>query len=188
MNSLNISSNAMQIYTEETLKSIVEVLRIFLDSVFQWIAAGMSESGASDTLPVAMICTKQISAILQSSINLLSQFEIQLSETVSQESIINVLQFVAVEAIFLENQPKDKDMVISNQGIESLRVVSMGILRQVSLRPYLLVDHRFSQVIRINEVLFSMKSYQVLPNFLPTVNKLDISDSWMDDLFNLSAH
>jgi hypothetical protein len=113
------------------LKSIVEVLRIFLDCLFQWIASGSSDSGASDTLSVARTCSKQISALLQSCITLLSQFETQLAETVSQESIINVLQFLAVEAIFLENQAKDKDAVISNQGIESLRVISMGILRQV---------------------------------------------------------
>lgn len=36
-----------------------------------------------------------------------------------------------MEAIFLENQPKDKETVISNQEIETLRVFSMGILRQV---------------------------------------------------------
>jgi hypothetical protein len=68
---------------------------------------------------------------LQNCVTLLSQFETQLAETVSQENIINVLQFLAVEAIFLENQPKDKESVISNQSVESLRVVSMGILRQV---------------------------------------------------------
>jgi len=79
-----------------------------------------------------MSCTKQISALLQNCVTLLSQFETQLAETVSQESIINVLQFLAVEAIFLENQVKDKESVISNQSVESLRVVSMGILRQVS--------------------------------------------------------
>ena len=78
-----------------------------------------------------MTCNRQISALLQSSITLLSQFESQLAETVSQENIINVLQFLAVEAIFIENQTKDKEFVITNQGIESLRVVSMGILRQV---------------------------------------------------------
>ena len=88
----------------------------------------------SDTLSIAQSCHKQISALLQSCITLLSQFETQLSETVSQESIINVLQFLAVEAIFLENQAKDKEAVITNQGIESLRVKSMGILRQV--KPY----------------------------------------------------
>ena len=78
-----------------------------------------------------MTCNRQISALLQSSITLLSQFESQLAETVSQENVINVLQFLAVEAIFIENQAKDKELVITNQGIESLRVVSMGILRQV---------------------------------------------------------
>src|SRR5438552_22870 len=113
------------------LKSIVEVLRIFLDSLFHWIACGSSDSGASDTLSLAKACSKQISALLQNCITLLAQFEVQLAETVSQESIINGLQFLAVEAIFLENQAKDKDVVISNQGIESLRVISMGILRQV---------------------------------------------------------
>ena len=78
-----------------------------------------------------MTCNRQISTLLQSSITLLSQFESQLAETVSQENVINVLQFLAVEAIFIENQAKDKELVITNQGIESLRVVSMGILRQV---------------------------------------------------------
>jgi hypothetical protein len=78
-----------------------------------------------------MTCNRQISGLLQSSITLLSQFESQLAETVSQENVINVLQFLAVEAIFIENQAKDKELVITNQGIESLRVVSMGILRQV---------------------------------------------------------
>jgi cohesin loading factor subunit SCC2 len=121
----------IQIYSEETLKSIVEVLRIFLDSLFHWIASATSDHNASDTLHIAMNCNKQIVNLLYSSIALLSQFETQLAETVSQESIINVLQFVAVEAIFLENLAKDKEAVISNQGIESLRVISMGILRQV---------------------------------------------------------
>jgi len=110
----------------------VEVIRIFLDSLFHWIAAGSSDNALSDTLSVAISCTKQISALLQNCVTLLSQFETQLAETVSQESIINVLQFLAVEAIFLENQARDKESVISNQSIESLRVVSMGILRQVS--------------------------------------------------------
>jgi hypothetical protein len=128
---LNFLDVLTQIYSEETLKSIVEVLRIFLDSLFHWIASTTSDSSASDTLHIAMNCTKQISSLLHSSITLLSQFETQLAETVSQESIINVLQFVAVEAIFLENLAKDKEAVISNQGIESLRVISMGILRQV---------------------------------------------------------
>ena len=109
----------------------MEVIRIFLDSLFHWIAAGSSDNASSDTLSVAMSCTKQISALLQNCVTLLSQFETQLAETVSQESIINVLQFLAVEAIFLENQVKDKESVISNQSVESLRVVSMGILRQV---------------------------------------------------------
>ena len=109
----------------------MEVLRIFLDCLFQWIASGSSDSDASDTLSIARSCSKQISALLQSCITLLSQFETQLAETVSQESIINVLQFLAVEAIFLENQAKDKETVISNHSIESLRVISMGILRQV---------------------------------------------------------
>jgi hypothetical protein len=121
----------------------VEVLRIFLDCIFQWIAPGSSESGASDTLSVAISCTKQISALLQNCITLLSQFETQLAETVSQESIVNVLQFLAVEAIFLENQEKGKEVVISNQGIESLRVISMGILRQVLLFPSRLVTTGF---------------------------------------------
>jgi hypothetical protein len=102
-----------------------------LDCIFQWIAVGTSDSSASDTLAVAITCSKQISAILQNSVTLLSQFEMHLAETVSQESIINVLQFLAVEAIFLENQAKDRETVISNQGIESLRVISMGLLRQV---------------------------------------------------------
>jgi hypothetical protein len=107
------------------------VLRIFLDCLFQWVAAGSSDSNVSDTLSIAVSCSRQISALLQNCVTLLSQFESQLAETVSQESIINVLQFLAVEAIFLENQAKDKETVISNQGIESLRVISMGILRQV---------------------------------------------------------
>lgn len=102
-----------------------------MDCLFQWIASGSSDSGASDTLSIARSCSKQISALLQNCITLLSQFETQLAETVSQESIINVLQFLAVEAIFLENQAKDKETIISNQGIESLRVIFMGILRQV---------------------------------------------------------
>jgi len=109
----------------------MEVLKIFLDCVFQWIAAGSSDSGASDTFAVAITCSKQITGLLQNSLTLLSQFETHLAETVSQESIINVLQFLAVEAIFLENQAKDRETVISNQAIESLRVVSMGLLRQV---------------------------------------------------------
>jgi len=74
---------------------------------------------------------------------LLSQFEAQLADAVSQENVINVLQFLAVEAIFLENQAKDKESVISNQGIENLRVISMGILRQVILcKPYLTLGFR----------------------------------------------
>lgn len=85
----------------------------------------------SDTLFIAKSCNHQVAALLQNCILLLSRFETLLSETVSQESIINVLQFLAVEAIFLENQAKDKEAVITNQGIESLRVRSMGILRQV---------------------------------------------------------
>ena len=118
-----------QIYSEETLKSIVEVLRIFLDCIFLWVSP--AENTASDTLSVARKCSKQIAALLQNSITLLSQFEIHIGDTVTQESILNVLQFLAVEAIFLENQAKDKEIVISNQGIESLRVISMGVLRQV---------------------------------------------------------
>jgi hypothetical protein len=110
----------------------VEVLRIFLDTLFHWISSGTSENDVSDTFAAAMTCNRQISALLQSSITVLSQFESQLAETVSQEHIINVLQFIAVEAIFIENQAKDKDFVITNQGIESLRVVSMGIVRQVT--------------------------------------------------------
>jgi len=101
--------------------------------LFHWISAGASENNSSDTLSVAVACNRQIAALLQNSITLLSQFESLLAETVSQENIINVLQFLAVEAIFIENQAKDKELVITNQGIESLRVVSMGILRQVSL-------------------------------------------------------
>jgi cohesin loading factor subunit SCC2 len=113
------------------LKSVVEVLRIFIDSLFHWLSASNTDSGSSDTLFLAISCRKQVSSILQSCISLMSQFEAQLAESVSQESIINVLQFLAVEAIFVENQAKDKEMVISNQEIESLRVISMGILRQV---------------------------------------------------------
>jgi len=114
------------------LKSIVEVLRIFLDSLFHWIASGSADRNSSDTFSIAMTCSKQISALLHNCISTLSQFEIQLAETVSQESIINVLQFLAVEAIFLENQAKDKESVITNHEIENLRVISMGILRQVA--------------------------------------------------------
>src|SRR5262249_4686428 len=112
-------------------KSIAEVLRIFLDCLFHWMAAESSDNSSSDTLSIAMSCSKQISMLLQNSVNLLSQFEAHLAHTVTQESIINVLQFLAVEAIFLENQPKDRDNVVANQAIESLRVVSMGILKQV---------------------------------------------------------
>ena len=104
---------------------------MFIDSLFHWISAGATDAASSDTLSVAMACSKQISALLQSCIGLMSQFELQLAETVSQESIINVLQFLSIEAIFLENQGKDKEAIISNQEIENLRVISMGILRQV---------------------------------------------------------
>ena len=160
----------------------MEVLRIFLDTLFHWIASGTSENNVSDTYAVAVTCNKQISALLQSSITLLSQFESQLSETVSQEHIINVLQFIAVEAIFLENQGKDNDFIITNQGIESLRVVSMGILRQVNI---LLIEltSRFSLVIQSSEVLYSTKFYRASQSCLPidsrpgTLNSLTASQS-----------
>ena len=106
-------------------------MRIFLDCLFQRIRSGSSESGASDTLSIAISCNKQISALLQNCITLLSQFETLLEETKFQERIINVLQFLAVETIFLENQPRGKESVISKQGIESLRVIAMDILKQV---------------------------------------------------------
>jgi hypothetical protein len=134
----------------------VEVLRIFLDSLFHWIAAGLSDNIASDTFLLATSHSRQISALLHNSITLLSQFETQLAETVSQESIINVLQFLAVEAIFLENQPKGKEDIISNQGIENLRVVSMGILRQV-IRLIGVSKTRCSQAIQNKEVSSSTK-------------------------------
>lgn len=154
----------------------MEVLRIFLDTLFHWISSGASENNDSDTFAVAMTCNRQISALLQSSITLLSQFESQLSETVSQEHIINVLQFIAVEAIFIENQAKDKDFIITNQGIESLRVVSMGILRQVNI---LLIEltRRFSQVIQNNEVLYLMKFYRASQSFLPIDSRPGILNS-----------
>jgi uncharacterized membrane protein (DUF4010 family) len=127
------------------LKSIVEVLRIFIESLFHWILSASSDS-SSDTLSVAMACTKQISALLQSCITLISKFEIQLAETITQESIINVLQFLAVEAIFLETLPKDTVSIITNSEIERLRVISMGILRQVSYLMYVCANIGFRKL------------------------------------------
>ena len=157
-----------------------------MDTLFHWISAGASENHSSDTLSVAVACNRQIAALLQNSITLLSQFESLLAETVSQENIINVLQFLAVEAIFIENQAKDKEYVITNQGIESLRVVSMGILRQVNLR-FIVLMNRYSLVIPNREVLFSMKFYQVWQNCLQLVSRQDISNSLTESQYNSSA-
>ena len=157
-----------------------------MDTLFHWISAGASENNSSDTLSIAVACNRQIAALLQNSITLLSQFESLLAETVSQENIINVLQFLAVEAIFIENQVKDKEYVITNQGIESLRVVSMGILRQVNLR-FIVLMNRYSLVIPNREVLFSMKFYQVWQNCLQLVSRQDISNSLTESQYNSLA-
>ena len=110
----------------------MKVLRNFLDCLFRWVEAETSEDYSSDTLSVAMPCSKQISTILQTSNMLLSQFEVYMANTLTQENIINVLQFLAIEAIFLDIQHENMESIVSKKGLENLKVVSMEIVSQVA--------------------------------------------------------
>ena len=144
-----------QIYSEETLQSILNVLKMVFDGLITPVIE-IRNTGSRSQLFQRLAPHKQpIVAVFGQSIKTLHLLANILTCEALTESAITTIEFLSMSLIFVENAYSDRDSIPGVQRCEHLRVVAMDILVQAFSY---FTDHR---AFLIDEILTSLEKLPI---------------------------
>ncbi|KAK9480700.1 sister chromatid cohesion C-terminus-domain-containing protein [Lipomyces japonicus] len=114
-----------QIFSEDAIKDIVELLSNLVDNLLVPLISPVDDSGQ------LISYKKFLCGILQDVTRNLSLLYQLLSLQDLSESITTRLEFVCIALIFVENLTKEKDSLLGSSNIENLRVAAMDVIAQI---------------------------------------------------------
>ena len=144
-----------QIYSEETLQSILNLLKTVIDGLIIPIIEIRNAGSRSQLFRMLAPHKQPIMSFFGQSIKTLHLLANVLTCETLTESAITTIEFLSISLIFVENAYSDKDSIPGVQRCEHLRVVAMDILVQAFSY---FTDH---QAFIIDEILTSLEKLPI---------------------------
>lgn len=123
-----------QIYSEEIIQSSVTGLRNVLDSCIIPVVELRSTGTSANLFKLLSAEKKTIAIVLSRCRRLLSLISDLVGTIELSETVINGLEFLVMQLIFVENAHVEKDSVLGTQKFDHLRLVAMEVLSSIFLK------------------------------------------------------
>ena len=123
-----------QIYSEELLQSMIEVVKKTLDQCIVPVVEARNSSSAAAFFEAASSHRKVISQLLFNVSRIMTLLSKILSSLKTAETIITGIEFFAVPLLFVENAHNEKESVLGIQKFESLRHTAMDMIATIFSR------------------------------------------------------
>ncbi|KAH0547733.1 hypothetical protein FGG08_000224 [Glutinoglossum americanum] len=123
-----------QFYSEDTLQSILLVLKNVLDSCIIPVVESRSTSSNPEIFKVAVSQKKLLVGLFQDTTKILRLLAQLLVKEEVTEGVVTTVEFLAAALIFIENAHSEKDSVVGIQKFERLRVAAMDVLAKIFSR------------------------------------------------------
>jgi cohesin loading factor subunit SCC2 len=119
-----------QLYSEEIMNASLAALKNTLDCLVQIVEMRPFEakSSTSDLFRLLSARQKDLASVLSQCRRLLMLFRELVGKKVLSEEVLNSLEFMVSNLIFVENARSDKDSVLGIQRYDNLRVAAMDCL------------------------------------------------------------
>ena len=123
-----------QIYAEEVLQSVIDVVKKTLDHCIIPVVEARNSGPSMAFFEAASSHRKVISQLLFDSSKVMTLLGKLLSKVETAETIITGIEFFAFPLLFAENAHGEKDSILGIQRFESLRHTAMDIIAIIFLR------------------------------------------------------
>ncbi|KAI9745699.1 MAG: Sister chromatid cohesion protein 2 [Claussenomyces sp. TS43310] len=120
-----------QLYSEEIIQLSLNALKNVIDGATVPIVEMRSSGSTSTLFKLFSAGKKAISGVLFQCRRLLSMIGELISKIDLSEAVVNTLEFLVSQLIFVENAHAEKDSVLGIQKYDVLRVVAMDTLAQI---------------------------------------------------------
>ncbi len=144
-----------QIYSEDTLQSILQLLKTTCETVIVPAIELRSGGPGSDLFQALSSHKHAVMSLLSHTTKILQRLADLISSEGLTERAITTIEFLTTSLIFLENAHTEKDSLLGVQKGERLRIVAMDVLVQIFSR---YKDH---QAFIFDEVLMSLEKLPV---------------------------
>ncbi|KAH0560003.1 hypothetical protein GP486_003475 [Trichoglossum hirsutum] len=123
-----------QLYSEDTLQSILSMLKNVLDSCVIPVVESRGTGSNSEVFKIATSQKKQLLCLFQDITKILRLLAQLLVKEEVTEGVITSVEFLATALIFIENAHTEKDSAVGIQKFERLRVAAMDVLAKIFTR------------------------------------------------------
>lgn len=123
-----------QIYSEELLQSVIDVVKKTLDHCIIPVVEARSSSPSAGVFEAASSHKKVISQLLFDASRVMALLAKLLSKVEIAETIITGIEFFAFPLLFAENAHSEKESVLGIQRFESLRHTAMDMIATIFSR------------------------------------------------------
>ena len=144
-----------QLYSEELLQSVLKVVKKALDNVIVPIIEARSSGTTSNIFEGVTEHKKVVSQLLYDTIKVMTLLVSLLAKVEMAETIVTGIEFLATPLLFVESSYNEKDSVLGNHKIESLRRTAMDLISTIFLR------YSEQRNFLFNEILTSMQKLPV---------------------------
>ncbi|KAI9679278.1 MAG: Sister chromatid cohesion protein 2 [Caeruleum heppii] len=125
------SRKEKQLYSEELLQGVLNVLKSSLDSCVNPVAELRGSGDTTATFRLLQSHKKALTTVLTQSDKTLRLLTDLLQHEEVSETVITTIEFVTTGLIFVENAHSEKDSILGVQKFETLRVTAMGALIEI---------------------------------------------------------
>ena len=144
-----------QLYSEELLQNLLNVVKRVLDNVIIPIVEARSSGTMSNIFEGVTEHKKVISQLLFDNTKVMALLVKLLSQVEVAETIITGIEFFVTPLLFVENSYNEKDSILGSHKIESLRRTAMDLILIIFSR------HQEQRSFLFNEILTSLQKLPV---------------------------
>ena len=120
-----------QLYPEELLQKIIDMLRKVTDSCIVPMAEARSSGPSSDVFRVMLTNKKPLSQLLHGAGKIMHLLLELLSREELAEGPITALEFFAIPLLFVDNAPNEKESVLGVHKFEAFRRTAMNMIAKM---------------------------------------------------------
>lgn len=123
-----------QIYSEELLQKVSEIISKIMDSCLIPIVESRTSGSQSNIFEIAMSQKKIVSQLLHRAGKAMQSLLQLLTKVDLTEGTINIVEFFVIRLLFVENAHSEKESVLGTHKFEAFRQTAMNIIAEIFLR------------------------------------------------------
>ena len=140
-----------QLYSEDLLQIVLNVLKSVIDSCIVPIVEARSTGPSSNTFVTASSQQKPLVALLHQASRTMSLLAELLAKVEVAESVVTTVEFLVVRLVFVENAHADKESALGVQRFEAFRRKATDVLTRIFAR------YEFQRESIVGEILTSLE-------------------------------